>query len=154
MLESDLSLDPKIGPFVTALLCERVMEERDGVKSAIRIIDQLNRGAIGTPPPAIMEMFVHNLGLLVRLKAGAARGTIQVNVQIRKPSNKVFGEMSHPVHLPGPEDAGIDLVFNLNLKIDEVGTWWFDVLLNGERWTRVPLRVVYLPQEIKQPAMF
>jgi hypothetical protein len=71
MPEGDLSLDPKLGPFVTALLCERIMEERDGVKSAIRIIDQLNRQAVGTPP-AKMEPFGYFLGLMIRLKAGAA----------------------------------------------------------------------------------
>ena len=153
MPEPELSVDPKLGPFISALLCERVLDERDGVKSAIRIIDQISRQAFGTLP-ATMESFSYFLGLIVRLKAGAARGTYQVDVQIRKPSNVIFAEMNQAVHLPGPEDAGQDLVFNMNLEIDEVGTWWFDVLLNGERWTRVPLRIVYLPQQIRQPGVF
>lgn len=144
--------DTRLGPFITALLCERVLEERDGIKSAIRIIDQLNRNAVGDPPPPIMEPFTHLLGFMIRIKAGVARGTFQVNVQIRKPSNIIFTEVSHAVHLPGPDDAGHDLVFNMNLPIDEAGTWWFDVLLDGDRWTRTPLRVVYLPQQFKQPA--
>ena len=58
MPEPDLHIDPQIGPFISALLCERVLEEREGVKSAIRIIDQLNRQAGGTPPHATMESFV------------------------------------------------------------------------------------------------
>ncbi len=38
MPEQDLKNDPKTGPFVTALICERILEERDGVKTAVRII--------------------------------------------------------------------------------------------------------------------
>lgn len=154
MPERDLNINPQLGPFITALLCERVLEERDGVKSAFRIIDQLTRQAVGTPPPPVMETFAHPLGLIIRLKAGATRGTIQLNVQIRKPSNVIFAEMPNAIHLPGPDDAGQDLVFNMQLPIDEEGTWWFDILVNGERWTRVPLRIVYLPHEIKQPGGF
>lgn len=148
MPEGDLKLDPRIGPFVTALLCERILEERDGVKTAVRIIDQLNRGAIGAPPPAVMEPFQQNLGLLIRLKAGIARGTQQVKTEIRNPSNEVIVTLNHPAPLAGPEDAGFDLVFNLMLEINQAGTWWFDIYIGQERWTRVPLRVVYLPQHV------
>lgn len=147
MPEGDLNFDPRIGPFVTALICERILEERDGVKSAVRIIDQLSRSALGTPPPPAMEPFIHPLGFLVRLKAGIARGTFQIHLKIRKPDNEIAHTMSHAVHLPGPEDAGTDLVFNLMMLFDAQGTWWFDVYVNDERWTQTPLRVIYLPQQ-------
>lgn len=147
--EQDAPSDPRLGPFVTALLCERILQERDGVKSAIRIIDQVNRQAAGERVSSVMEPFSYNVGLMVRLKAGAARGTYQVNVQIRKPNNSIVAEMNHAVHLPGPDDAGQDLAFNLALQIDEVGTWWFEILIDNQKWTKVPLRVVYLPQLIK-----
>src|SRR5262249_1116536 len=122
----------------------------DGVKTAVRIIDQLNRQATGTPPPAVMEPFTYSLGLMIRVKAGAARGTLQVRVKIRKPSNETAGELSHPIHLTAPEDGGVDIASNFPLLIDEAGTWWFDVYVNDEKWTRVPLRVVYLPHELNK----
>ncbi len=153
--EPEYKANPTLGPFLSALLCEKILEEKDGIKTAVRIIDQINRGAmgVGLSPPSVMPSFEYPIGLLVRLKAGAARGMYQVNVRIVKPSNESAGEINHPVHLPGPEDSGIDIVLNAVLSIDQVGTWWFDIYLNDERWTRVPLRVVYLPQTVKRPEM-
>jgi hypothetical protein len=47
--------------------------------------------------------------------------------------------------LPGPDDAGVDIVLNTIMKIDQVGTWWFDIYVNDERWVRLPLRwCIYL----------
>jgi hypothetical protein len=151
--EPDFKPDHKMGPFLNALLCEKILEEKDGIKSAVRIIDQVNRSmvGIGLPVPTIMEEFEFSIALLIRLKAGAARGTYQIKVQVKKPNNDDAGEMEHPVHLPGPDDAGIDIALNVQMKIDQVGTWWFDIFVNGERWMRLPLRVVYLPQSLKQP---
>lgn len=148
--EPDFQPEPTIGPLLqTAILCEKVLEERDGVKSAIRIIDQINRAAWGVTPPAMMEPFPYSIAMLLRLKAGAARGTYRIDVRIMKPSNEVAGTMSHPVYFPGPDDAGTDVVVNMQLQFDEAGTWWFEILVEDKRWMRVPLRIVYLPT--KQP---
>ena len=46
-LEPDLQHDPTLGPFLNALLCEKVLEEKDGIKTAVRILDQVNRSAVG-----------------------------------------------------------------------------------------------------------
>jgi hypothetical protein len=153
--EPEYKANPTLGPFLSALLCEKILEEKDGIKTAVRIIDQINRGAIsvGESPPSVMPPFEFPVGLLIRLKAGAARGMYIVNVRIIKPNNDSAGELNHPVHLPGPDDAGIDIVLNAVLTIDQVGTWWFDIYVGEERWTRVPLRVVYFPQTVKRPEM-
>lgn len=145
------------GPFILAAsLCERVLEEKDGVKSAIRMIDQLNRAYFGPTPPAQMEAFQQQLALLIRLKAGAARGNYQVSVRVRKPSNAESATeplIIQPVHFPGPDDAGIDIVANLILGIDEAGPWWFDVYLNETRAVCIPMRIVYFPQPTRQSGL-
>lgn len=42
----------RTGPYLqAALLCERVMEEKDGVLSVIRIIDRLIHTALGPAGP-------------------------------------------------------------------------------------------------------
>ena len=153
--EPEYEASPTHGPFLSALLCEKILEEKDGIKTAVRIIDQINRGAmgVGLTPPSSMEEFEFPLGLLVRIKAGAARGMYPINVKILKPNNDIAGELNHPVHLPGPDDAGVDIVLNAMMRIDQVGTWWFDIYVGEERWTRVPLRVVYFPQSIKLPGI-
>jgi len=153
--EPEYKASPTLGPFLNALLCEKILEEKDGIKTAVRIIDQVNRGmtGVGLSPSSIMEPFDFPIGLLVRLKAGAARGMHQVNVKILKPNNDSAGEITHPIHLPGPDDAGFDIVLNAMMRIDQVGTWWFDIYVGEERWTRLPLRVVYFPQSVKHPGM-
>lgn len=140
------------GPFLLAAsICEHVLEEKDGVKSAIRMIDQFNRSAIGTNPPPIMEPFQRQFGLLLRLKAGAARGSHQLEVRVRKPTQEagaVEPAIIQPVHFPGPDDAGIDLVVNMIMTFDEEGPWWFDVYFDQQRMVRIPLRIVYFRQPI------
>ena len=152
--EPSLEQNFEFGPYLlAAVICERVMEEKDGVKSAIRMIDQLNRTAVGPNPPPEMEPFQKELGLLLRFKAGGARGTYQVEIRLRKPSRTESDAelgMIHTIHFPGPDDSGLDIIGNLMLQIDEVGTWWFDVYLNEKRVVRIPLRVVYLPQTIRR----
>lgn len=150
--EPEFKPDPTIGPLLTdAMICEKVLEEKDGVKSAIRIIDQVNRTAVAPSPSQTMEPFDYPLSLLLRFKAGAARGTYKIDVRIVRPSNETAGTMSHPIHFPGPDDAGTDVVVNIMMRIDEAGTWWFEISVNDNRWMRIPLRVVYLPQQIKLP---
>jgi hypothetical protein len=50
-----------------------------------------------------------------------------------------------PVLLEG-EDRGVNVVFQTMFEPDGQGLYWFDVLFNGERVTRIPLRVVYQSQ--------
>jgi len=153
--EPEYEANPTLGPFLNAVLCEKILEEKDGLKTAVRILDQLNRGAtgVGQSPPAIMEPFEYPIGLLIRIKAGAARGMYAINVRVLKPNNEMAGEINHPIHLPGPDDAGIDIVLNAEMHFDQVGTWWFDIYVGEERWMRLPLRVVYFPQSVKRPAV-
>ena len=45
------------GPYVTALLCEKILEEKDGIKTAIRIIDRLTHVRVGPDAPATLPPF-------------------------------------------------------------------------------------------------
>lgn len=67
------------GPYLSAaVICEKVLEETNGVKSAIRMIDRITRTEIGPNPPPDMIPFEYNLCLLVKFKAGRARGVHSV----------------------------------------------------------------------------
>ena len=142
--------DFRYGPYlVTALICERVLEEKDGVKSAIRIVDHLNRTSIGPEPSSVMEPFDQDLSLFIRLKAGGARGMYRVEVRVVKPSmnpEETPALVVHPVHFTGPDEGGADLVLRMRARFDEEGLWWFDVYMNAIRVVRVPLRIMYHPQ--------
>ena len=46
------------GPYLAvAVFCEKVLVERDGVTSAIRLVDRVNRSAVGPESPEVMEPF-------------------------------------------------------------------------------------------------
>lgn len=136
------------GPYVqAALFCEKVLEERDGVLSAIRVVDRLfiNVSGIGAPdklsdlPP---QMTTLNIVGLVALKSGFARGSHTVVVRGRTPSQQPIPAVSFPVLLEG-EDRGANVVFQMGIQAREDGLYWFDVLVNDRLMTRMPLRIVY-----------
>ena len=135
------------GPFLsTALLCDMVLTEQDGVKSAIRIIDRINRTYVGPSPPTEMEPFEHDLVLLLKFKSGWARGMHTVKVQPAKPSGELMPEIINNILFEGEEDRGVDVVGHMRFKFDQTGIYWIYVYLNDIKLTQIPLRVTYLPQ--------
>jgi hypothetical protein len=58
--------------------------------------------------------------------------------------------------LPGPEvtvlfegdERGVALILPVGIVAEEEGLYWFDVILEGDTLTRIPLRVMY--QKIQQ----
>ena len=134
------------GPHLqTAILCEKVLIEQDGVKSAIRIFDRQTRTAIGPNPPPEMEPFNMVASLLLRFKSGSARGSHQLKVLMEKPSGESLRLVIQTVLFEGEDDRGVDIVGNLTLTLDMTGLYWFNIYLDDTRITRVPLRVIYLP---------
>ena len=133
------------GPyFQGAILCEKVLSEQDGVKSAIRIFDRHTRTVAGPTPPIEMEPFTIEASLLLRFKSGSARGPHQLRVVLEKPSGESAPIVNQAILFEGEDDRGTDVVGGLTLGLDLAGLYWFDIYLDDTRITRVPLRVVYL----------
>lgn len=134
------------GPFLAAaFLCEKVLTEGDGVKSAIRIIDRTTRTVTLPNPPAEMEPFEHQLVLFLKFKSGRARGPYDLSVRLVKPSFESSEILLQTIQFEGEDHRGIDVAINMMMKLENSGHYWLDVSLNGIRMTRVPLQVVYQP---------
>ena len=135
------------GPFLNAaLICERILEEKDGVKSAIRIIDRITHTKSGQNPPKEMEPFNHNLSLLVKLKSGSVRGVYPIKVTLISPSGENPQPLEISVNFEGEEDRGIDLIVQIQARFEVPGIYWFEVSLKDDFLTRIPMRVIYIPQ--------
>ncbi len=135
------------GPYLSAaLLCEKVLVEQDGAKSAIRIIDRVTRTAIGPNPPVEMVPFDYDLKLLIKFKSGWARGVHNVKIQPSKPSSELMPEIVNSVLFEGEEDRGVDIIVDIHFKLDQTGIYWIHIYLNEMKITQIPLRVVYIPQ--------
>jgi len=135
------------GPHLAAaFLCEKILKEADGVISAVRIVDRINHTAVGPNPPEEMQPFDHELTLYVSFKAGSARGPIPLEIRMQKPSGATASPFRSTLNFEGDDERGVNVVAIMKLHLETPGLHWFDVFLGGHRVTRIPLRVVYLPQ--------
>lgn len=139
----------ELGPYLTAaFICERVLREQDGVISAIRIIDRLTHTV---PGPDVMEPFPYRLALVLNFKSGEALGNYQISIQPIKPeTNEKMPPVTYPVNFEPPGDRGVGICADMQIVFDVAGLWWFDIYLSGQgrirRVTRIPFRIIYLPQ--------
>jgi hypothetical protein len=135
------------GPFLTAaFFCEKLLQENDGVKSAIRIVDRVIMQAQGPEPPNEMPKFTFQTNLFLQFKSGAARGSMQLEIRMVKPSVDAKTVFKNTVYFEGEDDRGNDVVCFLNIGLDQAGLYWFYVSLDDITITRIPLRVIYLRQ--------
>lgn len=144
------------GPYLNAaLLCERVLHEKDEVLSVMRIIDRITITAVsaGSPVPDLPPSVV-SFHLLLVLKSGFYKGNATVKLAIHSPSGATVGESSVDIFFEG-DDRGVNLISPMQLQVSEDGLYWIDVLCsvgNTESFfTRIPLRVVY--QRVSQGSL-
>lgn len=128
------------GPHLTAaLICERVLNEQDGVSSVIRMIDRVFFAADEDGEPIDPK---YPFMLFVNFKSGSARGSYTIGIEMEKPSGERLPLLTAPVLLEG-EERGVNLILQVMFEPDQQGLYWYDVLFQGNRVTRIPLRVVY-----------
>jgi hypothetical protein len=141
------------GPYLNAgLICEKVLQEKDGVLSVIRVIDRVTIAAMssGGAVPDMLPPSVVNFTLVLILKSGVFKGTAPIRISIHSPANKLVGESSADVFLEG-DDRGVNLISPMQIPIQEDGLYWVEVRCGEEILTRIPLRVIY--QRISQGSL-
>ena len=144
------------GPYITALLCEKVLEEKDGIKTAVRMIDRVTHVRVGVDAPSTLPPFDYQLTLLMKLTCGATRGLYTIVVNLLAPSGDSKELFQRAINFEGDDDRVADLVAQMKIRLDMAGVYWFEIFLDdrgkAELLTRLPFRVVYLPQVQKGPS--
>lgn len=131
------------GPYlIAAVICEKVLQEKDETISIIRMIDRVTLTAPASASPETLPPIPLNLNAFISFKSGSARGRHTVKFRTETPSGIKSPEQLLPVLFEG-EDRGANLILNLNIVIDQEGVYWFDVFLEDRLLTRIPLRVLY-----------
>jgi len=131
------------GPYLNAaLLCEKVLQEKDEVISVIRMIDRLTLTVHASSSPETLPPMPVSLCALISFKSGNARGRHTVKLVTETPSGVRLPEQLLPVLFEG-DDRGVNLVLNINAVVDQEGVYWFDVILEDQVLTRMPLRILY-----------
>lgn len=131
------------GPYIqTAAVCEKVLNERDGVLSLVRVIDrlQLMTTAAGAPSE-LPEGGIINVTYVVMLKPDDARGRHPISITIENPAGIRSPAQTLDVIFEG-EDRGVNLILNLQFEAME-GLYWFSVAIEDRLLTKTPLRVSY-----------
>jgi hypothetical protein len=123
-----------VKPAVSAFLCERVLTEKDGVQTYVRVVDSFTARVLPGGKARVQA------SLVVIIKSSEA-GEHKANIRLKAPSDKVapMGE-EMPVALKGAEH-GMTLNIMVVLDLEEEGIYTFEILLDGEQAMRVPLRV-------------
>jgi hypothetical protein len=123
-----------------SLLCDDVRQERNGKFILIGIFD-----IIGVPS---LPMVFPRVCVVNRWCCGS--GGFQQRSRLLRPDGvRVLVEGKPvPIRLPGDEATATSVEVFMNVRIEEEGTHWVEVLLDGDLKLRYPLRV----SVIKPPA--
>ena len=131
------------GPFIqAACLCEKVLQEKDGVLTLVRIVDVVTHTAGGPNPPEDMPPLRQNYHLVVMLKSGTAIGRYNLTVVPQKPDGSTDDPVGGSVHFEG-EEKGVNFIVNLSYEFTMEGLYWFKLYLDDEKLTEIPFRVKY-----------
>lgn len=133
------------GPFLSAaFLCENLLTDKDGVRSAIRIVDVINISV--TNAPANMDISnvpaTVNLKVFISLKPGDSKGMRTLEIRPNYPDGKKGEPSRLPIELVGGH-RGSDIAIDLALKVIKAGVLWIDVRLDGKLLTKMPLAINY-----------
>jgi hypothetical protein len=135
------------GPYLTAaLICETILEDKDGSLSAIRIVDTVS---VQVPPdapadiPSESNRLPIQVNLLLAFKTGGAPGEHALRIDVQSPSGKINkGLAEATLKLDDKPHGGINLKLHSLLVIASAGLFWVIILLDGKQVTRIPLMVI------------
>lgn len=128
-----------------ATFCEKILREADGVTSIIRMIDRFNvQGDTEEMKPIVLTFMVY-----IGFKSGFMRGKQKISLRPKSPKGEELPAMDFPVLFEGDDDRGPAIGFQVNWAVQEEGLFWWDLYLNDELVTRMPLRVDY--QRVRMP---
>jgi hypothetical protein len=122
-----------------AVFCQNTIVEADtGSLSVIKNVDGVTLAGM-TPE---MQPTPVQLKLALILKSGEMQGPYNLKIRCNSPSEVKTEGPSFPCYFEG-RDLGIQTVMPIGLIATEPGTYWFDLLLDDQILTRLPLRVMY-----------
>jgi hypothetical protein len=140
------------GPFIqAACFCETVLQDTTGTFSLIRIVDTIEQSASGPNPPEHMPPISFRLKLVIMLKSGEARGRWDLKIIPQLPTGETKTPLLFTVHLEGDE-KGHNVILDFAFTLEHEGLHYFNIFLDQDKLTAIPLRVKYSRQVTSLPA--
>ena len=127
----------------SSILCDDVRQERNGKFILIGLFD-----AIGAP---VFPLIYPRLFMVTRWCGG--EGTFRQRTRILKPdqSEVLVEGKDIPVQLPSSEATSTNIEAFMNVAFKQDGTYWIEILLDGDLKIRYPLRVSKIHSPPQQP---
>lgn len=117
----------------SSLICDDVRQERNGKFMLIGLFDAIHAEHL---PVAFAKMC-----LVTRWCSGEGAFTQRSRI-VHPDQKKVLAEgQAVQVNLPSPEAAATSIEVFMNVTFPEAGTYWVEILLEGDLKIRYPLRV-------------
>jgi hypothetical protein len=144
---------------VAALVCERLIVEKDGVVSLIRLVDNMNTTVViavdSDPIKAASTLTVPlQFALFLSLRAGPARGKREVLVNFYEPSGDLRFQLGPyaMVFTSKAQGHNVNVNIGINLAMKDSGIYWFEVVMGEIVLTRLPFTVNVAIQTPEQNA--
>jgi hypothetical protein len=138
-------MDKPMPHLTAALLCERVIQEKDESITLVRIADRVQYSIEGTGLPAGVRPMIGLQGF-ISIKSGPVIGEHKLQVILENPRGQRKKVSEFTFNLLG-KDQGQNVIININLGVDHDGLYWFDVLFDDAPLTKIPLLVTAAPKE-------
>jgi hypothetical protein len=154
-----LSATKQVGPYLaTAVLCEKVIKEEDGVFSIVRIIDRITFQL----PAGLLSSGVFSLGaalyqacLFVTFKTGYAKGKRALSLKAFSPDgSKLMEDLTLSIQFDGKGETGAAANIQIGVQFRMEGLHWFHLFLDGQQITRIPLQVITQQQATSGSSVF
>jgi hypothetical protein len=130
-----------------AVFCDRILERIDGTMSAINVTDSYI-AFIG--PDALVhpdQRIPISRNVFLAFKSGDVVGERIVKLVLRIPTGRKQVVFERSLPFKGGEQ-GVNIKVNFELKVKTQGVYWMDVIVDGTRLTRMPLKIMF--QSIEQ----
>ena len=134
------------GPFLTcATFCDAIIEEADGVLSAMKMIDTV-KILLSPNAPADIPSEQNPVGivqhLLVTFKSGDSPGKHKLQLIMEGPSGKKVEVMNKDIELSRKPHGGLNIKTQCRIAVQNSGLRWLDVVLDGKVFSRVPINII------------
>lgn len=127
-----------------ATICERHILEADGALTIFRAIDRFTvSGQASDMPPTVIPFT-----LIVSFRSGNFRGRLDLSLTILSPSLSELQNITFPVLFEGDDERNCMTIAQVQMQVPAEGLYWITVNLEGQEYTRIPMRVVYQRQPI------
>src|SRR6266540_573773 len=109
------------GPYLrAATICERVLSERDGVLSFIRLVDRVQLRAVGPSVSTESGPLPIGLKLVLMFSSGETRGSHDISILMERPSGLLADLVSQTALFEG-EDRGVNIVARHAARVRDAG---------------------------------